>query len=109
VAPIPNPCRLEPIASPWRFERFQALARSARGNPDAYGEWRMVGVPIRHSLLTIRLIVSMRNLSEREKLTMTHFDIFKKKNHRLFNFKLWRHSRSALVATHPEPAREGIG
>jgi hypothetical protein len=37
----------------------------------------------------------MRNLSEREKLTMTHFDIFKKKNHRLLNFKLWQHSRSA--------------
>jgi len=51
----------------------------------------------------------MRNLSEREKLTMTHFDIFKKKYHRLFNFKLWQHGRSALVATHPEAARDGNG
>src|SRR5271169_3925419 len=28
VTPIPNRCQLEPIASPCRFEHFQALARS---------------------------------------------------------------------------------
>ena len=32
VTPIPNRCQLEPIASPCRFEHFQALARSTRGN-----------------------------------------------------------------------------
>jgi hypothetical protein len=42
VAPIGNPCQLDPIASPCRFERFQALAQLARGSPIANGEWRMV-------------------------------------------------------------------
>jgi hypothetical protein len=32
-------------------------------------------------------IISMRNLSEREKLTMTHFDIFKKKNQSASQFQ----------------------
>ena len=32
VTPIPNRCQLEPIASPCRFEHFQALARSTRGD-----------------------------------------------------------------------------
>src|SRR6202034_4408361 len=32
VTPIPNRCQLEPIASPCRFEHFQTLARSTRGN-----------------------------------------------------------------------------
>ena len=43
VAPIPKRCQLQPIATPYRFERFQALAQLARRNRDAprpIGRWR---------------------------------------------------------------------
>jgi len=41
------------------------------------------GIPIRYSLPTIRLLISMRNLSEREKIIMTHFCILENGNHRI--------------------------
>jgi hypothetical protein len=62
--------------------------------------------PIRHSLLAIRPL-SMRNLSEPVKTIMTHFDIFEKKNHRIF--KPQQHNRSALAATHRKAARTPNG
>jgi hypothetical protein len=65
----------------------------------------LFGVAIRHSLLDIRLLISMRLLSRERKIVMTCFCILEKKNHRIF--KLRQHRRSALAATHPEAARGG--
>jgi hypothetical protein len=105
VAPIPNPCQLQPIAALCRFERFQARS-----------EWRMVrstsrfairyspfasyrcSAPIANSergmarsasLFAIRYspITSYQTCAIflNEKNNMTHFDISKRENHLWFS------------------------
>ena len=106
VAPIPNPCQLPPIADPCRFERFQALAQLARSisgrfaadrpraspvprrfhpgrfsAPIANSEWRIgpVGVPIRHSLLTIRILFGCTIILNEKNNHDTHFVFYQRK------------------------------